>query len=76
MESLPKDFKAHFPSLRALYGDLSIDIHQAKGSPGLFERAKETIVEHFDARRLFRLIDTPPANPVLENEDQHPDSGT
>ncbi|MEO6192315.1 MAG: hypothetical protein ABIS20_04850 [Thermoanaerobaculia bacterium] len=78
MESLPGDFKARFPSLRALYGDLSIDIHRAQGSPELFERAKVIIVEHFDARRLFRLPDTSLANPVPEKEDQasDPETGT
>jgi hypothetical protein len=55
MGTLPEDFKSRFPSLRSLYADLSSDMHAAKGSPGLFEKARSEIVEHFDARRLFRL---------------------
>jgi hypothetical protein len=55
MDSLPKDFKDRFPSMRDLYGALSSDIHAALGSPDLFERAQKEIVEHFDARRLFKL---------------------
>lgn len=55
MDSLPPDFKSRFKSLRELYGELSEDIHQATGSPELFESAASTIVEHFEARRLFKL---------------------
>lgn len=60
MDSLPKDFKDRFPSMRDLYAALSSDIHGAVGSPDLFERAQKEIVEHFDARRLFKLNLTPP----------------
>jgi hypothetical protein len=56
MDSLPKDFKDRFPSMRELYAALSSDIHAASGSTDLFERAQKEIVEHFDARRLFKLI--------------------
>jgi hypothetical protein len=55
MDSLPKDFKEKFPSLRKVYEDLSADIHSAAGSAELFEEARQQIVEHFDARRLFKL---------------------
>ena len=55
MDSLPKDFKDRFPSVRDLYAVLSSDIHGAVGSPDLFERAQKEIVEHFDARRLLKL---------------------
>jgi hypothetical protein len=55
MDSLPKDFRDRFPSMRDLYAALSSDIHAALGSPDLFERAQKEIVEHFDARRLFKL---------------------
>lgn len=56
LDTLPTDFKERFPSLRVLYGELSFDIHSAKGSPELFEKARNQIDEHFDARRLFKLI--------------------
>ena len=36
-----EDFKTKFPSLRALYGDLSTDIHQAIGSEELFKRVSD-----------------------------------
>jgi hypothetical protein len=55
MGTLPDDFKARFPSLRVLYGDLSTDIHTATGSSDLFEKASKQIDEHFEARRLFKL---------------------
>jgi len=55
MTTLPPDFRDRFPSMRTLYGDLRVDIHGAVGSAELFERASGQIVEHFDARRLFKL---------------------
>jgi hypothetical protein len=55
MEGLPNDFKARFSSFRALYEKLSADIHRATGSADLFEDAQQQIVEHFKARRLFKL---------------------
>jgi hypothetical protein len=56
MAGLPDDFPSQFRTVRSLYGDLSADIHAAKGDPELFDRACTTIVEHFDARRLFKLM--------------------
>jgi len=64
METLPKDFSDRFPSMRKLYAELSADIHGAVGAPELFDRGRQIIDEHFDARRLFRLADKaagPPA---------------
>jgi hypothetical protein len=55
MATLPEDFRGRFPSMRALYSELSADIHGAKGSPKLFDRARTEIVQHFDARRMFGL---------------------
>lgn len=55
MESLPQDFSARFPSVRSLYKDLSAAVHKAEASASLFERAHTELIEHFDARRLFRL---------------------
>jgi hypothetical protein len=55
LSTLPDDFKNRFPSLRTLYSELSFDIHTATGSAELFEKACNQIVEHFEARRLFKL---------------------
>jgi hypothetical protein len=55
LATLPADFKDRFPSLRILYSDLSLDIHTATGSAELFEKARNQIDEHFEARRLFKL---------------------
>ncbi|MCK4392247.1 hypothetical protein KAX17_05025 [Candidatus Bipolaricaulota bacterium] len=55
MGLLPPDFKARFPSLSSLYGDLSDDLHRAIGSSVLFESAKADIIKHFEARRVFNL---------------------
>jgi hypothetical protein len=55
MASLPDDFKKRFQSIQKLYADLSADIHGAIGSIELFESAINQIIEHFDARRLFKL---------------------
>jgi hypothetical protein len=59
MDSLPNDFKDRFPSMRELYDVLSADIHGAVGSSELFERAQKEIVQHFDARRLYKLPKQP-----------------
>ena len=53
--TLPTDFKDRFPSFRVLYGELSLDIHAATGSAGLFGKACNQIDEHFEARRLFKI---------------------
>jgi hypothetical protein len=55
MGTLPGDFKDRFPSMRSLYGDLSVDLHAATGSAELFDRAKTEIAEHFETRRVFKL---------------------
>lgn len=57
MVTLPEDFKGRFPSLRTLYGDLSADIHTAQGSAELFDRGTREIIEHFEARRLFKVTE-------------------
>jgi hypothetical protein len=53
--ALPKDFKDRFPSLRSVYGVLSDAIHTATASDDLFVKSAGQIVEHFEARRLFKL---------------------
>lgn len=55
MQTLPPDFRERFPSFRELYGQLSADLHSAIGSPALFENTITKVIEHFEARRLYRL---------------------
>lgn len=55
MASLPDDFKGRFPSLADIYSQLSADIHAATGSAELFIDMTGKFVEHFDARRLYKL---------------------
>jgi len=55
MGLLPPGFKARFPSLSSLYGDLSDDLHRAIGSSDLFESVEADIIKHFEARRVFDL---------------------
>jgi hypothetical protein len=53
--TLPDDFKNRFPSLPEIYGRLSAAMHEAKPDAALFEESCERIVEHFDARRLYKI---------------------
>ncbi|MCX6120967.1 MAG: hypothetical protein NTX44_05065 [Ignavibacteriales bacterium] len=55
IQSLPIDFKDRFKSFRTIYGELSIDIHNATGSPELFSSTIGSIIEHFEARKLFKI---------------------
>jgi hypothetical protein len=48
---LPTPFSSMYPSLGALYSDLSADVHGAIGDPILFERARDEIDRHFGALR-------------------------
>jgi hypothetical protein len=56
MASLPADFNNRFPSLPDIYRKLSVDIHIATGSEDIFNNAKAGIEEHFDARRIYKLV--------------------
>ena len=53
--TLPADFSGRFPSLCEVYNDLSAAIHAADDSPEIYPKACEMVIEHFEARRLFRL---------------------
>jgi hypothetical protein len=55
MRGLPADFKKRFPSLKDLYARLSDDLHRAAGAPDTFDKARQEIEEHFEARRLFKI---------------------
>ena len=63
--TLPKDFRDRFPSLTDVYSDLSMAMHAAEASAETFERARQNIIEHFDARRLFKLRSAPPDRKVV-----------
>lgn len=57
MNKLPNDFKQRFPSLESIYNDLSRDIHLAIASEDTFKKSRDSIIEHFKAKNLFRLSD-------------------
>jgi hypothetical protein len=52
---LPDDFKQRFPSLKDIYSRLSGAMHAANEDAALFQDCSQKIVEHFEARRLFKL---------------------
>jgi hypothetical protein len=54
-KTLLGDFKARFPSLKDIYGQLSAAVHDASADARLFEDSSARIVEHFAARKLFDL---------------------
>jgi hypothetical protein len=65
--TLPVDFRSRFPSLSDVYGKLSEAMHGANGDADLFEEMRAKIVDHFDARRLFKLYSvtsTSPSTPI------------
>lgn len=55
MNSLPDDFKARFPSVRDIYGELSAAIHLADASEALYQKTMSAIDQHFTARVIFKL---------------------
>lgn len=58
-QTLPSDFRDRFPSLRSIYGELSEAIHQAKPDEQLFRNMVVALNEHFEARKVFKLLDRP-----------------
>lgn len=54
-KTLPTDFKDRFPSLQDGYEKLSDAMHKAAADIELFESWSAKILEHFDARRVFKL---------------------
>jgi hypothetical protein len=54
-DTLPADFKERFPTLCEIYSDLSAAMHTADERIEVYSTACAQIVEHFEARRLFRL---------------------
>lgn len=53
--TLPEDFKSRFPTLLEVYGELSEAMHNAREDAELFQSACSRIIEHFEARRLFKI---------------------
>lgn len=56
MALLPQDFKDRFPSLRDIYGRLSVALHTADEAPELFQRCISEIGLHFEAVSLFEKL--------------------
>jgi hypothetical protein len=54
--TLPDEFKGRFPSLPDIYGKLSAAMHQADANAGLFEDSCQKVEEHFDVRRLYKMV--------------------
>ncbi len=54
-DTLPEDFKSRFPSLRKVYDRLSAAMHSANADSALFDESCAAILEHFEARRLYKL---------------------
>ena len=54
-DTLPTDFKGRFPTLAEVYGLLSEAMHLANADAELFANCHTKIIEHFDARKLFKL---------------------
>jgi len=53
--TLPTDFKERFPTLCEVYNDLSAAMHTADERIEVYSTACAKVIEHFDARRLYRL---------------------
>lgn len=53
---LPTAFKDRFPTLAEVYDSLSEAMHSARADNSVFEKCHSQVVEHFDARRLFKLV--------------------
>ena len=58
-QTLPTDFRDRFPSLKAVYSELSAAIHQADPNSDLFNAMSEAVTEHFEARKLYKLPPPP-----------------
>jgi hypothetical protein len=55
MSSLPTPVREHFTSPREMYGRLSEAVHAAREDADLYNEVLEQIVEHFEARRLYKV---------------------
>ena len=55
-DTLPVEFKNRFASLSEIYGKLSAAMHEANADARLFAESCQAVEEHFDARRLFKMV--------------------
>jgi hypothetical protein len=53
--ALPEEFKTRVPLMSDLFSDLNGDIQSGTGSSDLFDSARDRLLVHFEARRLFKL---------------------
>lgn len=53
--TLPNDFKARFPSLSEIYASLSTCVHTAEADDLVFVASSEKLLEHFEAKRLYKI---------------------
>lgn len=54
--TLPAAFKERFPTLREVYDSLSEAMHSARADTVVFSKCFDQVIEHFDARRLFKMV--------------------
>jgi hypothetical protein len=54
-DTLPADFRGHFPSLKEIYGKLSEAMHLANEDAALFGDCSAKIVKHFKARDIHEI---------------------
>lgn len=54
--TLPAAFKERFPTLCEVYDSLSEAMHSARADGVVFAKCFDQVIEHFDARRLFKLV--------------------
>ena len=68
-QTLPIAFKEQFPNLSEVYESLSVAMHSALSDEKVFVGCLEQIIEHFDARRLFKLGNkqATPVNPEAKS---------
>ncbi len=55
--TLPMEFRVRFPSLLDVYGKLSAAMHFLRhpDAAQIFDDSVSKIIEHFDARRVFKF---------------------
>jgi hypothetical protein len=54
--TLPNSFKERFPTLSEVYELLSDAMHAARADSELFLECYGKVIEHFEARRLFKIL--------------------
>jgi len=69
--TLPASFKERFPTLTEVYDSLSEAMHAARADGDVFSKCHSQIIDHFDARRLFKLVSSN-VKPDQENRETAP----